>query len=41
MRDDDFEWDDAKAASNLDKHGISFIVAQRVFDDDNASLRRF
>jgi uncharacterized protein len=37
MRDDDFEWDDAKAASNLDKHGISFVAAQRVFDDDNAS----
>jgi len=29
----DFEWDDAKAASNLDKHGVRFAYAVRVFDD--------
>lgn len=32
----DFEWDDAKAASNLEKHGISFEVAAKVFLDENA-----
>jgi uncharacterized DUF497 family protein len=29
----DFEWDDAKAASNLRKHGIAFEEAARVFLD--------
>ncbi|MDO9472539.1 MAG: BrnT family toxin [Caulobacter sp.] len=33
MRDDDFEWDDAKAAANLLRHGVSFSTARRVFDD--------
>jgi len=28
-----FEWDAAKAQSNYRKHGISFDVASRVFDD--------
>jgi uncharacterized DUF497 family protein len=28
-----FEWDDAKAASNLARHGISFAYAARVFMD--------
>jgi len=28
-----FEWDEAKAQSNYRKHGISFDVASRVFDD--------
>ena len=28
-----FEWDAGKAASNLKKHGISFELASRVFDD--------
>jgi uncharacterized DUF497 family protein len=28
-----FEWDEAKAAANLDKHGISFDEAQTVFGD--------
>ena len=31
-----FEWDDAKAASNLKKHGVSFDEAASVFGDDNA-----
>ena len=33
MRDDEFEWDDAKAAANLARHGVSFFTARRVFDD--------
>lgn len=33
MRDDDFEWDDAKAAANLLRHGVSFFTARRVFND--------
>ncbi len=33
MNNDDFEWDDAKAAANLKKHQISFATAARVFDD--------
>jgi uncharacterized DUF497 family protein len=28
-----FCWDDSKAASNLDKHGVSFEAATYVFDD--------
>jgi uncharacterized protein len=28
-----FEWDDAKAASNLVKHGIGFDAAKAVFRD--------
>lgn len=28
-----FSWDDTKAASNLDKHGVSFELAAQVFDD--------
>ncbi|MFQ6017202.1 MAG: BrnT family toxin [Kiloniellaceae bacterium] len=28
-----FEWDDAKAKSNLVKHGVSFVAAMRVFGD--------
>jgi len=28
-----FEWDFVKASSNLAKHGISFGLAQRVWDD--------
>lgn len=28
-----FHWDEAKAASNLDKHGVSFEAATFVFDD--------
>jgi len=29
----DFEWDDAKAASNLARHGVSFPEAATVFAD--------
>jgi len=33
MRDDEFEWDDAKAAQNIRAHGISFDAAREVFRD--------
>jgi hypothetical protein len=32
----DFEWDSAKAASNLAKHGVSFFEAATVFADPYA-----
>ena len=28
-----FEWDAAKAARNIDFHGVSFVEAKSVFDD--------
>jgi len=28
-----FEWDPAKAAANLSKHGVAFSEAKTVFDD--------
>lgn len=31
-----FEWDEAKAASNLRKHNVSFKEAVQVFEDDCA-----
>ena len=34
MRDDRFEWDDRKAASNLRKHKLSFEVAREAFETD-------
>jgi len=33
--DAEFEWDEAKAARNIEKHGISFEEAARVFLDPN------
>jgi uncharacterized protein len=33
MDADEFEWDAAKAESNLVKHGVSFEAARCVFDD--------
>lgn len=33
-----FEWDEAKAKSNLIKHGVSFDEAKSVFDDDSARV---
>lgn len=33
-----FEWDDAKAASNLRKHGVSFEEASSVFYDPHALI---
>jgi uncharacterized DUF497 family protein len=39
MWDDDFEWDDAKAASNWLDHGISFETAREAFRDPFAVER--
>ena len=36
MSDMDFEWDDAKAARNAAKHGVSFEIAREAFDDPNS-----
>jgi uncharacterized protein len=33
MRDDEFEWDDRKAATNERKHDVSFETARIAFDD--------
>ncbi|MBV8753046.1 MAG: BrnT family toxin [Hyphomicrobiales bacterium] len=33
MNADDFEWDDAKAAANLAKHGVTFEQARDAFND--------
>lgn len=35
-----FEWDDAKAWMNRKKHGISFEIAQYVFDDADALMEQ-
>jgi hypothetical protein len=34
-----FEWDTAKAASNLEKHGLTFETATRVWDDPLYEIR--
>jgi uncharacterized protein len=33
MSDNEFEWDDAKAAQNYTKHGVTFEAAREVFKD--------
>jgi uncharacterized protein len=33
MRDERFDWSDAKARGNLKKHGVTFEAARLVFDD--------
>jgi uncharacterized DUF497 family protein len=33
-----FEWHAAKAASNLAKHGVSFVEAKSAFNDENGIL---
>lgn len=33
MHDDEFEWDDVKAATNARDHGISFAMARAAFRD--------
>lgn len=33
MTNDDFEWDKAKAAANVAKHGVSFEQAREAFND--------
>ena len=35
MKNSDFEWDDEKAQSNLNKHGVSFVEAATIFNDPN------
>ena len=35
-----FEWDERKRRSNLDKHGVDFVLATRVFEDPNLLERR-
>jgi len=39
MRDEDFEWDDAKAARNLADHGVTFEAARLAFEDAFAAVR--
>jgi uncharacterized protein len=39
MQDDEFEWDEAKAARNLASHGVSFEAARLAFDDAFAVSR--
>lgn len=38
MDDVRFEWDPAKSASNVRKHGVSFEEAQTAFSDDYALM---
>ena len=33
MNDGDFQWDDAKAAENILRHGVSFAMARAAFGD--------
>jgi uncharacterized protein len=40
MNDEQFEWDDAKAAQNHADHGVTFEAAKRVFQDPFA-IERF
>ena len=32
---DKFEWDNNKQKINLDLHGVDFMIASLIFDDDN------
>ena len=36
MRDDEFEWDDDKAARNFRKHGVTFEEARAAFHDPDS-----
>lgn len=36
----DFEWDSEKARANAQKHGVAFLEACEVFDDDYSSSVR-
>jgi uncharacterized DUF497 family protein len=36
MRDDQFEWDDRKAAMNANEHRVTFELAQLAFTDPRA-----
>jgi len=35
MKNQIFEWDENKNKSNIEKHGISFEIAKKVFEDTN------
>lgn len=39
LTDYEFEWDDAKAAGNLQKHGVDFMEAMGVFADPMSMTR--
>jgi uncharacterized DUF497 family protein len=39
MRDDEFEWDDRKAARNFRDHGVTFEQAKAAFDDPDCINR--
>jgi len=39
MQSDRFEWDDEKAAANYSRHGVSFEVATKIFEDPFAIER--
>lgn len=39
MTDSEFEWDEAKAASNYTKHGVTFEMARGAFRDIFANDR--
>jgi uncharacterized DUF497 family protein len=39
MQDDEFEWDDDKAAQNFARHGVGFDAARLAFDDPSAVER--
>ena len=39
MRDDEFEWDDRKAARNVADHGVTFEVARDAFKDPFGTSR--
>lgn len=34
----EFEWDEAKRLTNIDKHGIDFIDVPEVFDGDTVTV---
>lgn len=34
----DFEWDEEKRLSNISKHGIDFIGAEKVFDGETVTI---
>ena len=36
----DFEWDSEKARDNEIKHGVSFVEASEIYDDDYSSCVR-
>jgi uncharacterized protein len=30
----EFEWDETKAEANLEKHGVAFYIAERIFESE-------